>query len=189
MYPKVSSNVYWCDLALFEIPHWLTVGNSSREKKSMQLILITMGALYFSLSLSLHWLFGGILGRMENLGEKSGEKEVLMGVWLGGRVEKKCGRAQVFSPGPTKKFSPQNGEKIEGRKQKPQNGWILPFALAHEFRPRQLLFPLFFSSSTCTYTIVLLKKCYFFVLFNEDIIVNLYQLHFPSSHFSSQLNK
>ena len=30
------------------------------------------------------------------------------------------------------------------------------------------------------------KKCVtFFVLFNGDIIVNLYQLYFPSSHFSS----
>ena len=29
----------------------------------------------------------------------------------------------------------------------------------------------------------LIKMCYFFILFNENIIVNLYQLHFPSSHF------
>ena len=36
----------------------------------------------------------------------------------------------------------------------------------------------------------LIKKiCYFFVLFNGVIIVNLYQFHFPSSNFSSQLNK
>ena len=31
--------------------------------------------------------------------------------------------------------------------------------------------------------------CYFFVLFNKDIIVNLYLLYFSSSHFSSQPNK
>ena len=29
------------------------------------------------------------------------------------------------------------------------------------------------------------KMCYFFVLFNEEIIVNLYQLYFSSSLFSS----
>ena len=33
------------------------------------------------------------------------------------------------------------------------------------------------------------KMCYFFVLFNRDIIVNLYLLYFSSSHFSSQSNK
>ena len=31
--------------------------------------------------------------------------------------------------------------------------------------------------------------CYFFVLFDRDIIVNLYLLHFSSSHFSSRPNK
>ena len=42
----------------------------------------------------------------------------------------------------------------------------------------------------CPYTIFLIKKmCYFFVLFNGDIIVNIYQLHFPTYHFSSQSNK
>ena len=37
----------------------------------------------------------------------------------------------------------------------------------------------------------LIKMCYFFILFNENIIVNLYQLHFPSSHFFflNQTNK
>ena len=35
----------------------------------------------------------------------------------------------------------------------------------------------------------LIKMCYFFILFNENIIVNLYQFHFPSSHFFSQPNK
>ena len=30
---------------------------------------------------------------MENIREKSGKKEVLMGVWLGGGVEKKYDRA------------------------------------------------------------------------------------------------
>ena len=33
------------------------------------------------------------------------------------------------------------------------------------------------------------KMCYFFVLVNEGIIINLYQLHFLSSYFFSQSNK
>ena len=34
------------------------------------------------------------------------------------------------------------------------------------------------------------KYIYFLdILYNKDIIVNLYKLHFPSSHFSLQLNK
>ena len=41
-----------------------------------------------------------------------------------------------------------------------------------------------------SYKIFLNKKiCYFFVLFNVNIIVNLYQFHFLSSHFSFQPNK
>ena len=43
------------------------------------------------------------------------EREILMGVWLGGGVEKKSGGFRCFFPGPTKKFSLQNGEKIRGR--------------------------------------------------------------------------
>ena len=38
-----------------------------------------------------------------------------MGVWLGGGVEKKSGGFRCFFPGPTKKFSLQNGEKTRGR--------------------------------------------------------------------------
>ena len=52
-------------------------------------------------------LFGGILGRMEIWGEKIEEKEFLVGVWLG----EGGGGPGCFFPGPTKMFSPQNGEK------------------------------------------------------------------------------
>ena len=52
-------------------------------------------------------------------------------------------------------------------------------------------FLFFFFSSTCTYIIFLLRKCVtflfahtqFFVLFNEDIIVHLYQLYFSILSF------
>ena len=45
-------------------------------------------------------LFGEILERMENLGEKSREKEILVG---------------VFSPGPPKCYLPKMGRKLRGR--------------------------------------------------------------------------
>ena len=51
---------------------------------------------------------------MENLGEKNGEIK-LGGCLVRRRSEKFCGGARMFSPGPTKKFSPQNWEKIKGR--------------------------------------------------------------------------
>ena len=54
-------------------------------------------------------LFEEILEKMKNLGEKRGEKEKWVGVWLGRGVEN-------FVVEPTKKFSSQNGEKTEGRK-------------------------------------------------------------------------
>ena len=55
--------------------------------------------------------------------ERKVEREVLMGVWLGGGgVEKKnVVGPRCFSLGPPK-ISCQNWEKNEGRKQKPQNG-------------------------------------------------------------------
>ena len=39
------------------------------------------------------------------------------------------------------------------------------------------------------YKFLIKKMSTFFVLFNKDIIVNLYKFYFPSSHFSSQPNK
>ena len=60
-------------------------------------------------------LFGEILERMENLGEKSREKEVLVADWLGGGEEKNVIGFRCFFFGLTKMFSPQNGEKIGKR--------------------------------------------------------------------------
>ena len=57
-------------------------------------------------------LFGEILERMENLGEKSREKEVLVADWLGGGEEKNVIGFICFLFGLTKMFSLQNGEKI-----------------------------------------------------------------------------
>ena len=51
-------------------------------------------------------LFGGILGRMKNLGEKGGENEVLVSVWLEGREKKNGVRPGCFLLGTTKIFSP-----------------------------------------------------------------------------------
>ena len=60
-------------------------------------------------------LFGEILGRMENLREKSGERS-FRGCLVGMKSRKKMWwDLNVFSPRPIKKFSPQNGEKTRGR--------------------------------------------------------------------------
>ena len=45
--------------------------------------------------------------------------------------------------------------------------------------------PFFFSIHLHIHNLFAKKMCYFFVLFNEDIIVNLYQIHFSSFRFSS----
>ena len=59
-------------------------------------------------------LFGEILERIENLEEKSGEKEVLMCVWLEGGVEKNVVGPSVFFSGPPKYFFPKMGRKLGG---------------------------------------------------------------------------
>ena len=51
---------------------------------------------------------------MENIREKSGKKEVLMGVWLGG-VEKNMMGLRCFLFRPTEKLYPQNEEKTNER--------------------------------------------------------------------------
>ena len=70
--------------------------------------------------------FGRILVRMENLGEKSEKKEVLVGVWLGGWVENFVVRPCVFYP------SPPNGEgsswKWVDKKNPPIGLCLLPFS-------------------------------------------------------------
>ena len=60
-------------------------------------------------------LFGGILDRIENWGEKSGEENFLMSVWLGEEREK-CDGARVFSLWTHQNiFSPKCGENWEGK--------------------------------------------------------------------------
>ena len=58
-------------------------------------------------------MVGKILGRMENVGEISGKKISLVGVWLEGGEKKILVGPGNFLPSSTKMFSPQNGEKIE----------------------------------------------------------------------------
>ena len=43
------------------------------------------------------------------------EREILMGVWLGGGVEKNVVEHKCFLLEPTKKFSPQNIKKTSER--------------------------------------------------------------------------
>lgn len=50
---------------------------------------------------------------MENLGEKSGKKEILVGVWLREKEEKNLVGLMCFLLKPNKIFSPQNREKTE----------------------------------------------------------------------------
>ena len=43
------------------------------------------------------------------------EREILMGVWLGGGVEKNVVKHKCFLPEPIKKFFPQNIKKTKER--------------------------------------------------------------------------
>ena len=77
--------------------------------------------------------------------EKKKEKNFffLKSVWLGGGE----GKEMVFGsflPGSYKNFSPQNGEKTEGRKCASAHGRKCLCALAHGLIPRHLLFSFFF---------------------------------------------
>ena len=61
-------------------------------------------------------LFGGEIKWMKNFGEKMGMKTFLSVFGWVGRNENKWWGSGVFFLDPPKKFSPQNGEKTEGRK-------------------------------------------------------------------------
>ena len=81
-----------------------------------------------------------ILGRMK---KKKKKIFFLKSVWLGGGE----GKEMVFGsflPGSYKNFSPQNGEKTEGRKCASAHGRKCLCALAHGLIPRHLLFSFFF---------------------------------------------
>ena len=81
-----------------------------------------------------------ILGRMK---KKKKKNFFLKSVWLGGGE----GKEMVFGsflPGSYKNFSPQNGEKTEGRKCASAHGRKCLCALAHGLIPRHLLFSFFF---------------------------------------------
>ena len=56
-------------------------------------------------------LFGEILERMKNLSKKSGEKEVLVVVWLGEREKKKVIGSWYFLLKLIKMFSPKLGKE------------------------------------------------------------------------------
>ena len=58
-------------------------------------------------------MVGEILGRMENLGEKSKEKIFLVSVWLEDGEETNLVGLRCFLPEPTKNISLQNEEKTE----------------------------------------------------------------------------
>ena len=105
-------------------------------------------------------------------------------VWEGEREKRWC--LGVFSQGPTKIFLPKMGRKLRGENVQvhmDENayvhlhmGWfhVTCFFLFSFFFQFSCFVYHFFFSSTCTYKIFLPKKCYFFILFNENIILNLY---------------
>ena len=94
------------------------------------------------------YLFGGILDRIENWGEKSGEKCFLMGVWLGGERKKMWWSPSVFSPSSPKCF-PQNVEKTGRGKLNLLDWWKCPCALAHGFCPVAFFFLSFVCVCVC----------------------------------------
>ena len=61
-------------------------------------------------------MFRSEIERIKNFEEKIERKTFLKCIWLDGRGRKINGGPRCFLPGPTKKFSPQNGEKAKGRK-------------------------------------------------------------------------
>ena len=74
---------------------------------------------------------------------------------------------RVFSLGELESFFPKMGRKL--------GTWVDQNAHVHSAHHIYA----FFFLSTCICTIIFAKKiCYFFVLFNKDININLYQFHF-----------
>ena len=117
------------------------------------------------------------------------------GVWLGGREGKCVVGPRYFLLGFTRKFFLQDGKNIERKKIT-----HLFFSFSSSsccccfffFFSRLGLLFFFFFFPICTIHTQLFfakKMCCFFVLFNEDIIVNLYQLYFSILSFSSQPKK
>ena len=107
-----------------------------------------------------------------------------------------------FLPRPTIKFSPKWGENWGEKTPAPKwmkmpvciGTWVSSTSVAfppfcfifYFFYFVELLYlPFFFSVHLQIHNFFAKKLCYFFVLFNEDIIINLYQLYFSSSLFSS----
>ena len=119
------------------------------------------------------------------------------GVWLGGREGKCVVGPRCFLLGFTRKFFLQNGKKIERKKITRlvfsfSSSSCCCFFFFFFFFSSWASFLLFFFFPICTIHTQLFfakKMCCFFVLFNEDIIVNLYQLYFSILSFSSQPKK
>ena len=85
-----------------------------------------------------------------------------------------------------KVFFPKWGKNLVLRGGREKLSWVDENAHVQGFIHVQLLFLFSFFLHPLAHTHFFAKKCVtFFVLFNGDIIVNLYQLYFPSSHFSS----
>ena len=89
-------------------------------------------------------LVGEILGRMEKIGEKSGEKIISMGVWLERWENGILVRSGCFLPRPTKNQSLQFGEKMgEKRGTLLQRTILPPFHIGSFFF---FFYPFFFPS-------------------------------------------
>ena len=112
---------------------------------------------------------------------------VFEGVWLGGRERKCVVGPRCFLLGFTRKFFLQNGKNIERKK---ITHLFFSFSSCCCCFLLFFFFYFFFFIYTVHTQLFFAKKMYcFFVLFNEDIIVNLYQLHFSILSFSSQPKK
>ena len=107
----------------------------------------------------------------------------LGGIWLRRGEEKEIVRARCFLPGLSKSFLPKIWRKLGGEKIRIGLTKMSMCTTHMSFVHTQCFFlPLAHTQFFCLKN-VLLFFFYFFVLFNGDIIINLYQFHFHSLIF------
>ena len=131
--------------------------------------------------------------RMERKWEKIKRESFFKGVELEeGEKKKKRSGSSVFSLNLSKSFLPKIRRKLRGEKTQCELT-KMPICIVHMcpvltfsffFFFFFFFYSFFFNFEASIQNVFNKKKSYFFVLFNEDIIVYLYQLDFSSSHFS-----
>ena len=135
-------------------------------------------------------MFGKVDFKVDGIKMRKNERKLCWGCLVREGRGKRDGGAQVFSAWAhqkvfSSKWGENWGEKI------PICTWLIPskWLFFFSFFIQLLCLPIFFFIYLHVHNFFAKKMCYFFVLFEEDIIINLYQFHFSSSHFSSQPNK